>query len=132
MNEHEQIITIAEACGWTLCVFVESIGLVKGFPPPNNPTRYGTYENGMAQLPSYLTDLNAMHDAEQKLWAIDWNSRHIFTDHLANIISGHEVNHFQWGADHLLDATAAERAEAFLRTIGKWAETNSMKAPTPL
>jgi hypothetical protein len=128
MNEHEQIIAIAEACGWTLCVFVESIGLVKGFPPPNNPTRYGTYENGMAQLPSYLTDLNAIHDVEKSL-----------DQTLAGALAGEYsrmLTSIAWRSEQPvfapMTATAAQRAEAFLRTIGKWTETNSMKEPTQL
>jgi len=56
MKPEQQRIAIATACGWTQCEYVESIGLAKGFPPLNNPPSYGTYENGMAQLPDYLND----------------------------------------------------------------------------
>jgi len=122
MKPEQQRIAIAEACGWTQCEHVESIGLAKGFPPLNNPPSYGTYENGMAQLPDYLNDLNAMHEAEQTLWQKDWASRHDFVDKLARILSPTHGHHQQSGLD-LLDATAAERAEAFLRTMNKWKET---------
>jgi hypothetical protein len=118
MKPEQQKIAIAEACGWTECVFVESIGLAKGRPGNNKPS-YGTYENGMAQLPDYLNDLNAMHQAEQTLWEKDWTSRHDFIDKLARIINPTHGHHQQSAID-LLDATAAERAEAFIRTIGKW------------
>jgi len=122
MKPEQQRIAIAEACGWTQCEYVESIGLAKGFPPLNNPPSYGTYENGMAQLPDYLNDLNAMHEAEQTLWQKDWTSRHDFVDKLARILSPTHGHHQQAGLD-LLDATASERAEAFLRTMNKWKET---------
>ena len=118
MKPEQQRIAIAEACGWTECVFVESIGLAKGRPGNNKPS-YGTYENGMAQLPDYPFDLNAMHEAEQTLWEKDWTSRHDFIDYLARIINPTH-GYWQQSGIHLLDATAAERAEAFLRTIGKW------------
>ncbi len=122
MKPEQQRIAIAEACGWTQCEHVESIGLAKGFPPLNNPPSYGTYENGMAQLPDYLNDLNAMHEAEQTLWQKDWASRYDFVDKLARILNPTHGHHLQSGID-LLDATASERAEAFLRTINKWEET---------
>jgi hypothetical protein len=118
MKPEQQIIAIAEACGWTQCVYVESIGLAKGVPGNNKPS-YGTYENGMAQLPDYLNDLNAMHEAEQTLWQKDWESRHDFVDKLARILSPVHGYWQQSGLD-LLDATAAQRAEAFLRTINLW------------
>jgi hypothetical protein len=120
MTPEQQKIAIAQECEWIDCVFVESIKLAKGFPPPNNPPSYGTYENGMAQIPDYLNDLNAMHEAEQMLWRIDWSNRYIFTDNLANTLKGRVVNRNEWDAGTLLDATAAQRAEAFLKTIGKW------------
>ena len=109
MKPEQQIIAIAEACGWTDCVFVESIKLTKGFPPLNNPPSYGTYENGMAQLPNYCNDLNAMHEAEKVL----------FPKHEAkwaeymSIVCGHS-----WRI--IWTATAAQRAEAFLRTLDLW------------
>ena len=122
MKPEQQRIAIAEACGWTRCEYVESIGLAKGFPPLNNPPSYGTYENGMAQLPDYLNDLNAMHEAEQTFWQKYWESRYDFVDKLARIISPTHGHHLQSGLD-LLDATAAQRAEALSRTINQWEET---------
>jgi len=122
MKPEQQKIAIATACGWTLCEYVESIGLEKGFPPLNNLPSYGTYENGMAQLPDYLNDLNAMHEAEKTLWEKDWASRYDFVDKLARILNPTHGHHQQSGLD-LLDATAAERAEAFLRTMNIREET---------
>jgi len=69
------------------------------------------------QFPDYANDLNAMHDAEESLtqeqrqsvatWICDSQAE-----------NGYEMRY--WDVYH---ATAAERAEAFLRTIGKWQET---------
>ena len=52
--------------------------------------------------PRYSIDLNAMHEAEKAL-TDHWDGFH-FRNHLCNNIH----------------ATARQRAEAFLRTIGKW------------
>jgi hypothetical protein len=109
MTTEQQIIAIAEACGWTKCEHVASINFPIGIPPANNPPKYGTYENGMAQLPDYPNNLNAMHEAEERLLIDD---THAFACYLSDLFEVHGC-----GAIH---ATAAQRAEAFLRTIGKW------------
>ena len=111
---NEQInIAIAEACEWTDCVFVESLKLTKGLPPPNNPPIYGAYENGMAQLPDYCNDLNAMHEAE-KIILNDLKTWRQYVD-LIRVQSAKSVN-------PIFHLTARQRAEAFLRTLGKWEE----------
>jgi hypothetical protein len=79
------------------------------------------------RIPNYLNDLNAMHEAEKMLWGMDWSNRYTFNDNLANILKGRTVNRNEWDAETLLDATAAQRAEAFLRTIDKWT-TNQNEA----
>ena len=107
MTDEQINIAIAEACGWdnddierghTLCQFSENV-------------------------PDYCNDLNAMHEAEQFLWRKDWEMRDVFVDKLANILNPIHGYRNQAGID-LLDATACQRAEAFLRTIGKWKEQN--------
>lgn len=63
----------------------------------------GRDKRGMLwSIPNYSTDLNAMHEAE-KLLTDHWDGFH-FRNHLCNNIH----------------ATARQRAEAFLKTIGKW------------
>jgi hypothetical protein len=119
---NEQInIAIAEVRGWTDCVFVESLKLTKGLPPPNNPPIYGAYENGMAQLPNYCNDLNVIHEAEKVLNDEQWLE---YREELRNVVLGGIRMVSQWcKAD--LHATARQRAEAFLKTIGKWEEEQS-------
>jgi len=58
--------------------------------------------------PNYLNDLNAMHDAENSLTTSQMT---IMSQYL------HRRLGMLWGF-----ATASQRAEAFLRTIGKWKE----------
>jgi hypothetical protein len=118
MSDEQINIAIAEACGWTKCEHVASINLTKGIPPANNPPKYGTYENGMAQLPDYLNDLNAMHSAEKALTEHQWDE---YERVLRLVCDG--CSYYEGAGKELLNATAAQRAEAFLRTLGKWEET---------
>ena len=115
MTSEQQRIAIAEACGW-------QIKKAKYHAkPPNGEWQY------LYRIPNYLNDLNAMHEAEKMLWGMDWSNRYTFNDNLANILKGRTVNRNDWDAETLLDATAARRAEAFLRTIDKWT-TNQNEA----
>jgi hypothetical protein len=114
MTDDQINIAVAEACGWTECEHVESLGLCKG-KHENAPAQYPT---GHSQLPDYCNDLNAMHWAEMNLplgrKRKQWDdSRAEFRSYL-RLISGY------FGSVH---ATARQRAEAFLRTIGKWEES---------
>ncbi len=79
-----------------------------------------------AGFPAYLNDLNAMHEAVDTL---NNDQQWQFTKHLNNITC--DINHndpddwFTHSSDwiwRMVNATAAQRAEAFLRTIGKWEE----------
>ena len=68
--------------------------------------------HGWTFIPDYLNDLNAMHDAENVLTNEQW---WLFVEFLTEIRGG--------GVALCISATAAQRAEAFLRTIGKWVES---------
>ena len=74
------------------------------------------------ELPDYLNDLNAMHEAEK---VIGYVNRLNYPAQLFDVVcrtSGewqkvfNKIHPDAWA----LQATAAQRAEAFLRTIGKW------------
>ena len=108
MSDKKINIAIAEACGWHTIAF--NRGWVK----------VGDGET-QAMIPDYCNDLNAMHEAEQTLWRMDWRLRDDFIDHLARIINPIHGYRMQEGID-LLDATARQRAESYLRTLGKWEE----------
>ena len=58
--------------------------------------------------PDYLNDLNAMHDAEKVLTS----------SQMAPYVDSIQEMNERWATPAF--ATAAQRAEAFLRTIGKW------------
>lgn len=115
---NEQInIAIAEACGWN------------DVRRPNNEFGRRAYgwirtEHGNrtleTQIPDYCNDLNAMHEAEGSLngWKIDTYIGHLYESNQADIISPNLWERI--AVRRSTHATARQRAEAFLKTIGKW------------
>ena len=110
MKTHDQNKAIAEYLGYEVLV---GEGFVRG-----------TYEKNMYRIrgktdwmimPDYTSDLNAIHEAEKTLK----DNRLFFRYHLA--LS--DLQKFA-GNSHLntFHANAAERAEAFLKTIDKWVD----------
>jgi hypothetical protein len=102
---------IAEACGWRDLTIEGGSGFYRGF------------DNGAElrpDLPDYVNDLNAMHEAEQHLWRKDWFMRYDYVDELGKLQNPHNWQRME--ASDMLDATARQRAEAFLRTLGNWEE----------
>ena len=103
MNQELQRIKIAEACGWTEISQRCMWGLPKG--------AYDTgREDCLKHLPDYLNDLNAMHEAEKVLKGEQWVK-------YVRLIGG--ATQEEKGRCH---ATAAQRSEAFLRTLNLWEE----------
>lgn len=60
MNDQEQRIAIAEACGWQMALSPDYLGLHR---PVGKPRPQGLWQT----IPNYLNDLNAMHEAEKVL-----------------------------------------------------------------
>jgi hypothetical protein len=107
MTPEQQRIAIAEACGWTLDTKFDNCSTWV------NPR--GTYV-GADLPPDYLNDLNAMHEAEKVLtddqkraFAMQWLP-------CVLIINGRysrsQIEEFKF-----VNATAPQRAEAFLKTL---------------
>ena len=70
--------------------------------------QWGSFVN---LIPSYTSDLNAMHEAEKVLTRDQvWHYEKLLEDRTG----------LRWEAIH---STAAHRAEAFLRTLGLWEES---------
>ena len=96
MKPEQQRIAIAEACGkWH-----------SGWPH-----EYMNQADRLRHIPNYLNDLNAMHEAEKLLVRLQWVS---YLRRLQTLCD----ESVTWP----IHATASQRAEAFLRTIGKWEE----------
>jgi hypothetical protein len=109
MKPEQQRIAIAEACGWDFdppqAREWESRGKWASGPPgcPALVFRHS--------IPDYINDLNAMHEAE-----ITLADSPLFAGYEAHLDKVVPL------AERWIFATAAQRAEAFLRTIGKWVE----------
>jgi hypothetical protein len=106
MTDEQINAAIAEACGWEDCRVIQkaTLGVCKPVAY-GRPKEYG-YD---VVCPSFATDLNAMHKAEESLKGKQF------------AIYGIALNDIEaslWG----IRATALQRAEAFLRTLGKWEE----------
>ncbi len=80
---------------------------IEGFKPPWTDFDGTVYY----PLPDYCNDLNAMHEVELSL------TTQKFETFWIKLASMHPEE-----ARYAVSATAAQRAEAYLRTIGKWNE----------
>lgn len=110
MKPEKQRIAIAKACGWTHIYVAKSSNHL---PSPNGPwLGSNPAKTEVAEIPDYFNDLNAMHEAEGKLTLGQCSQ---YLKHLYDILPCRE-----WNKIALIHATAAQRAEAFLRTLGKW------------
>lgn len=114
MTEWEINITISEACGWTQCRYIEKLRGVIGDPPENWKGKLIS-GLGVTWAPNYCCDLNAMHEAEKTLSAV---RSIVYRTFLALIAEDDPTNRYNEPAF----ATARQRAEAFLRSLGKWEE----------
>jgi hypothetical protein len=115
MKPEEQRVAIAKA-------FFGDNYRVKliGHPRPEH-YRWG---DNLVPTPDYLNDLNTMHEAEKvKEMAFDSDYAY-WLAHVAVRDRGLNEDKLDVGDGYqiALTATAAQRAEAFLRTIGKWEE----------
>ena len=122
MNSEQQRIAIAEACGWTE---IEPCTCCDGVSRGYSPTP-GAHKK---HFPDYLNDLNAMHDAEEILDASQCAeyARQLMKHHPTYCVTVLDnrfapTEEIAYETYQLLHATASQRAEAFLRTIGKWKE----------
>lgn len=115
MKKEAQRIAIAEACGWKKHTDTQE-------PSWNNPNRSETTWYMEDELPDYLNDLNAMAIAEKVLdsapgrfdeWCRYWEQLETMTCRTFD----KEISD---DCKSMLSPTAAQRAEAFLKAIGKW------------
>jgi hypothetical protein len=123
MTDQEINQMIAEACGWTglfvatgkeewLGTFAyEYEGKLLGFH--SNQTK----DDHAHEIPRYYNDLNAMHDA----WDVGIKNSgedEAFCRQLRLISCPDKCDCAE--CSYVVNATARQRAEAFLRTLGKW------------
>ena len=121
MKEEQQRIKIAEACGWT--AEQNSNGYWRAVNKKHgNAVELWLSEQNVWSLgiPDYLNDLNAMHEAINTLDQIQMME--FYNNHIYDVVCNNRTSYS--GMDHanVCNATAAQRAEAFLKTLGLWEE----------
>jgi hypothetical protein len=110
MNEEQQRIALAEFHGYRNIALREDPD--EGFDPLLTGFKNGNHFD--EQIPDYLNDLKAMHELVKTL---PRNIKHRYFACLCFVVSGAiSLN----GYSEATEATAANRAEAVLRTIDKW------------
>ncbi len=113
MKPEQQRIAIAETCGWKMHDHPDCLAKKEGWVSRGwetwvmNPSGLLVFKH---DIPNYLNDLNAMHKAEKVL-------RNQFTT-----LEEAYWRNLAYVQPHPIYATAAQRAEAFLKTVGKWEE----------
>ena len=103
-------IAIAKACGWQ--IIHDSKRPVWGeahhIPPGKTIGWFMSFGEPSIELPDYYSSLDDMHEAEKVLTDEQWD---LYCGYLGGSLRS------------CANASAPQRAEAFLRTIGKWEET---------
>jgi hypothetical protein len=122
MTPEAQRIAIAEACGWKNADHPDVMQFKQGWTMPE---KWCMDPKGVLQFnhdrPNYLNDLNAMHEAEKVLTdEIENDKFERYCKKLSELCC--PIKCGGSGCGFTITATAAQRAEAFLRTIGKWKE----------
>ena len=112
MIPEKQRIKIAEKLGLMNIRLIDGISLV-----------YGPEWPDCRLVPDYLNDLNAVHEAEKTLDdGVLWRG---YLNQLWEVVcpERNQMNGLDAATGLLLvHATAAQRAEAFLKTLGLWEE----------
>jgi hypothetical protein len=115
MDKEQQRIKIAEACGWIPNPKPHTAKILDWLHVPSGNTSYDP--------PNYPEDLNAMHEAVSYLTPKQVD---VFAVELSAIVLENpskawwDLNANEVG--HVTNATSAQRAEAFLRTLNLWEE----------
>ena len=108
MTPERQRIAIAEACGWIPCA-TPHLTLSERLTYGDRWWRHPEDKTvaSLANLPDYLSDLNAMHEAEKVLTRIQYM---VYSNYLDNEFASRQTIYAK-------SCTAPQRAEAFLRTL---------------
>jgi hypothetical protein len=120
MNKEQQRIKIAEARGFT----VVSDGITHCLTPCDFGGMYTPEGKLLKKTPDYLNDLNAMHEAEKMLTKEQLYNYGNELDRITLPKTSMEMCYIESPEagmyPDLFCATAAQRAEAFLKTLKLW------------
>jgi hypothetical protein len=119
MTDDQIRIAIAEWCGWKFIVSHDVMG--KAVPDRWIKDEMEYFEDH--PFPDYPNDLNAVHEMEKRLEEESFTNINCYVGRLADVCrpEGSDPD----SIDDLLrciHATARQRCEALLKTIGKWKE----------
>jgi hypothetical protein len=126
MKEELQRIAIAEACGWTQVKARPNSHyheVLCGLVPDADMMDSQGADKHYFKIPDYLSDLNAMHEAE-KVLAPKEKVKYFWslldkTPYDGPVIDGLDGDN---GGFEFITMSAAQRAEAFLKTLNLWKE----------
>lgn len=143
MTDREINEAIAEACGWVWyripktpsetrvyrCLFHPSIHEIDQSPEwlvradGTEGICNWEYMQRDGHVPDYCKDLNAVHSAVATLTRERYDADDGFTYHLARVVH-QDPDEAGWNFYELQEATARQRAEAFIKTVcpEKWKE----------
>jgi hypothetical protein len=114
MNKQEQRIAIAQACGFNIThIDRDEDGEIKFIWCNKYPDDWKG-ENTRPWIPYFTSDLNAMHEAEKVLVGGDPLRYGVM---LFSLLEAKYQRPFT-----AINATAAQRAEAFLKTLNLWGD----------
>lgn len=138
MKQEAQQIAIAEACGFEWFRWGQPKDAMHFLVKPRENNGSFVLSNRpddltgarLDEVPKYPTDLNAMHGAVAYMQSLDRGARRWtaqiqgqYVEHLISAVTRANPDWMCRGSvENCIEATAAQRAEAFLRTIGKWVE----------
>lgn len=125
MTDLEINIAVAECLGWTKLKMQQ---LDRQHPNDRSDWPHGMSPESIdrwSEVPDYAKDLNAMRAAVERFpgWIgfSDHGTKEGFARYLREICgAGAEYEIGDGALFRLVNATARQRAEAFLKTLGKW------------
>lgn len=117
MKPELQRIAIAEACGWKWDekTIFDPAGKLTQTRRAYDPNWEDWYDRLLQVIPDYLNDLNAMHDAEETLTDLQHRQFRRFL-----VAVCHGPDSLVVRSRKLVSSTAAQRAEALLKTLNLW------------
>jgi hypothetical protein len=122
MTPDEQRVAIAKACGWKCNGDPDQLTATQGWQFAHqcvlSPEGKLVTHNS---IPDYINDLNAMHEAEKVLTQEQMIA---YSRHVGKLVTSHlPASRAAWMDFKLINSTAAQRSEAFIRTLNLWQET---------
>jgi hypothetical protein len=122
MTDEQINIAIAESLGWTNCrLAIKGAGGGTRYPTAHGMPPNRKYESS---CPNYTADLNACHELEKTLddkQLARYAQQIIGSARRKMNIPDHESH---YPVPFIISATARQRCEAYLKTIGKWKESH--------